>query len=404
MSDIGIRIKELRKQLGLSQQKFGDCLKVSKSHISNLESGADSPSDMLVKLICLVFEVNEAWLRCGTGDPKANMPRPDAPASVSPDSALDRLGPELRSRFDAGQFSPYGAILNESLENLASVIQNSSNVNKGILALSLKLFFDLLSSPKPDAELQKGFNEHIHETVTALHAYNIFLDDMLLADYSAEPFNREGYAMSLSKHRDKLLHEFWELYGLHAGNSKRYAGEFKSIPSGLQEPPVAAVKEGEAVYLPVFNVRMMDERRNKGAESGGRIPVPIVGDAAAGKPIEIFEFDQGSLLVDKKYSQHNVFAVRVRGDSMTGAGINSGDFVLVRPQPVIENGEIALVNIDGDVTIKYFYKQDEGFRLRSANPAYPPMHYASTDKLQIIGKVVNVIAANSAVGPAAVPE
>lgn len=400
----GTRIKELRKQLGLTQQKFGDRLEVSKSHISNLESGADLPSGTLVKLICKEFGVSETWLRSGIGGPEAGIPRPDGPLPGDPGSAFEHLGSELKNRFDADHFNPYGAILNESLEKLAGMIKNSSNVNKGILALSLKLFFDLLSSPKPDAELQKGFNEHVHELVTVLHAYNIFLDDMLLADYSPEPFNREGYALSLSKHRDKLLYEFRELYNLHAGNSKRYSGEFKSILQGLPEPPVAALKEDEAVYLPVFNVRMMDERRNKESENGGRIPVPIVGDAAAGKPIEIFEFDQGSLLVDKKYSRHNVFVVRVRGDSMTGADINNGDFVLVRPQPVVENGEIALVNIDGNVTIKYFYKQEDGFRLRSANPAYGPMHYDSADKLQVIGKIVNVIAANSAVSPASMLE
>jgi transcriptional regulator with XRE-family HTH domain len=66
METIGDRIKKLRKEFGLSQQKFGETVKVSKSHISNIELGGDYPSEMLIKLICMEFHVNEAWLKEGT--------------------------------------------------------------------------------------------------------------------------------------------------------------------------------------------------------------------------------------------------------------------------------------------------------------------------------------------------
>jgi transcriptional regulator with XRE-family HTH domain len=68
LSSIGERVKEIRKALKLSQQKFGAKLKVSKSHISNIELGGDYPSDMLIKLFCIEFGINEEWLKYGTGE------------------------------------------------------------------------------------------------------------------------------------------------------------------------------------------------------------------------------------------------------------------------------------------------------------------------------------------------
>jgi transcriptional regulator with XRE-family HTH domain len=65
---IGERVKKIRKELGLSQQKFGEKLKVSKSHISNIELGGDCPSDRLIRLLCIEYGINEEWLKYGTGE------------------------------------------------------------------------------------------------------------------------------------------------------------------------------------------------------------------------------------------------------------------------------------------------------------------------------------------------
>lgn len=61
------RIKEVRKALGLNQEDFGKVLGVTKSSISNIESGRFNATDTTVKLICREFDVNEEWLRNGTG-------------------------------------------------------------------------------------------------------------------------------------------------------------------------------------------------------------------------------------------------------------------------------------------------------------------------------------------------
>lgn len=61
------RVKELRKSLGLSQESFGEKLGVTKSSVSNMESGRFNVTDTIVKLICKEFNVNEYWLRDGEG-------------------------------------------------------------------------------------------------------------------------------------------------------------------------------------------------------------------------------------------------------------------------------------------------------------------------------------------------
>jgi transcriptional regulator with XRE-family HTH domain len=73
MSSIGERIRKIRKELNLSQQKFGEKLKVSKSHISNIESGGDYPSEMLIKLLGIEYSINEEWLKYGTGEKNVNV-------------------------------------------------------------------------------------------------------------------------------------------------------------------------------------------------------------------------------------------------------------------------------------------------------------------------------------------
>lgn len=110
--------------------------------------------------------------------------------------------------------------------------------------------------------------------------------------------------------------------------------------------------------------------------------LPVLGDTATGITIEGIESYKGDL--------SNSFIIRVRGDSMIGANIKDGDLVIFKAQPMVENGEIALINVNGEATIKYFYLNDEECELRSANPAYPPVKY-SIDEISIIGKFVEVL-------------
>lgn len=67
LEDLGARIKQIRKSAHLTQQAFGETVKVSDAHISSIEKGKDKPSDLLINLIAIKYNVNEQWIKFGTG-------------------------------------------------------------------------------------------------------------------------------------------------------------------------------------------------------------------------------------------------------------------------------------------------------------------------------------------------
>lgn len=99
--------------------------------------------------------------------------------------------------------------------------------------------------------------------------------------------------------------------------------------------------------------------------------VPVLGDIACGEPIEAIEnFEEFSEVPEFIKCD---FALRCKGDSMTGARINDGDLVYIRSQPRVENGQIAAVMIDGETTLKKVYYHTNSLTLMPANPAYEPI-------------------------------
>ena len=98
--------------------------------------------------------------------------------------------------------------------------------------------------------------------------------------------------------------------------------------------------------------------------------IPIVGLVTAGLPILAQENWEGTIPWE---GEPNCFALRVRGDSMVGAGILSGDLVVVRPQSDAVNGEIVVALLGDEATVKRFHRDDSGVWLLPENPAYQPL-------------------------------
>jgi repressor LexA len=117
------------------------------------------------------------------------------------------------------------------------------------------------------------------------------------------------------------------------------------------------------------------------------VNVPILGHIAAGAPIlaEQNIEDTFPLPMDLVGDTDDFFMLRVRGDSMINAGIFDGDLVAVRQQNVANNGEIVAAMIEGDATVKRFYRDGKQIKLIAENPAYDPI---VTSDCQILGKVV----------------
>lgn len=118
--------------------------------------------------------------------------------------------------------------------------------------------------------------------------------------------------------------------------------------------------------------------------------VPILGDVAAGTPIWAEENYAGHVAIDPE--EHVDFALRVRGDSMIDARIYNGDLVYVRRQPQVENGEIAVVLVDGEATVKRVFYYPDKLVLRPENAAFSDMVYKKADDhaLAVLGKVIFV--------------
>lgn len=115
--------------------------------------------------------------------------------------------------------------------------------------------------------------------------------------------------------------------------------------------------------------------------------VPIVGTIAAGTPILAEENIEGYAPLQDKNAD---FALTIKGDSMIGDNIYPGDIVFIRQQPTVEIGEIAAVLIDGDATLKHFYRDGDSVTLVSSNTKYKPMvyHKGDCDEFRILGKAV----------------
>jgi len=131
------------------------------------------------------------------------------------------------------------------------------------------------------------------------------------------------------------------------------------------------------------------EDRKRGEEATQHLAV--IGRIAAGRPIEAVEDDLGSIPVNRKLLRgRGGFALRVEGDSMVDAGIHDGDYVIVREQDTAENGDIVVALIDGEATLKRFYREKEGVRLEPANGKMETIEVNSGD-FRIQGKVIGVL-------------
>jgi repressor LexA len=117
--------------------------------------------------------------------------------------------------------------------------------------------------------------------------------------------------------------------------------------------------------------------------------VPLLGNIAAGGPILAEQAVESVFPLPREIvGEGELFLLNVRGDSMIEAAIRDGDWVVVRQQPVAENGEIVAAMIDGEATVKTFKRRDGHIWLMPANPAYDPI---PGDDATVLGRVVAVL-------------
>ncbi len=116
--------------------------------------------------------------------------------------------------------------------------------------------------------------------------------------------------------------------------------------------------------------------------------IPLLGTIACGEPILATENIDSYVSVDE--NSDATFALKCKGDSMINARIFDGDIVYIRPQPDVENGEIAAVLIGNEATLKKVYKAKNKLTLAPCNPMYSDLVYADEqlNEIKILGKAV----------------
>jgi len=116
--------------------------------------------------------------------------------------------------------------------------------------------------------------------------------------------------------------------------------------------------------------------------------IPLLGTIAAGEPIEAIRTSE-IIQIPKDMMKRDVFALKVRGDSMVSEGIFNGDYVIIEPTQIAKNGDIVVALIDNEnVTLKKFYKEKNYVRLEGTRGKIKPMRFK---KVIIQGKVKGVI-------------
>ncbi|MEO0371445.1 MAG: transcriptional repressor LexA [Pseudomonadota bacterium] len=121
--------------------------------------------------------------------------------------------------------------------------------------------------------------------------------------------------------------------------------------------------------------------------------VPLMGRIAAGVPIEAIADGSQNVSVpgDMISGKAGHYALEVKGDSMIGAGINSGDIVVIRETDVADNGDIVVALVeDQEATLKKFYRNGNAIALEAANPAYET-RVLPDDKVRVQGRLVGLI-------------
>jgi repressor LexA len=166
-----------------------------------------------------------------------------------------------------------------------------------------------------------------------------------------------------------------------------------SSTNGVADHIKALVRKGYVRKEPSGTARGLQLTTKAGqAREGATIAVPLVGTVAAGSPILAEQNHDGTMYMgaDMLPRKGTVFALKVRGESMIEEGIHDGDVVFVHQRPDVRNGDIVVALIDGEATVKYFFRERDRVRLDPAHPTMKPIYVNENNDASIQGVVVGV--------------
>ena len=175
---------------------------------------------------------------------------------------------------------------------------------------------------------------------------------------------------------------------------REIAREFGIYPATVQDH-ISALERKGFLQRKRFQSRSLSvpaSSRQQAAEDS--VPgIPIVGRVAAGLPLLAQENIEDMIQLPKDWAPAGAFLLKVQGNSMEGAHILDGDYVLVHPQETALNGQIVVALIGDEATVKRFYRSERGISLKAENPAYRPIEIERSEAstFKVIGKVMGVL-------------
>lgn len=144
-----------------------------------------------------------------------------------------------------------------------------------------------------------------------------------------------------------------------------------------------------------------EPRRARGIRVGGEdsslgdlVRVPLLGRIVAGQPTDAVENIEATIPLPRALLRGaRLFALRVGGNSMEGAGILDGDIAILKSQAEAANGEIAAVLVGDETTLKRVFRTSQGVRLHAENPNFPDLTFdpSKADQLRIAGALVGIL-------------
>jgi repressor LexA len=117
--------------------------------------------------------------------------------------------------------------------------------------------------------------------------------------------------------------------------------------------------------------------------------VPVLGRVQAGDFTTALEEPRGYLPIRSRRPERELFALQVRGESMSGAGVLPNDIVVVRRQGDAENGQMVVALLGDEATVKWFHRRGSRIELRPDNPEFKPI-VPSPGELRLLGRVIEV--------------
>ena len=200
--------------------------------------------------------------------------------------------------------------------------------------------------------------------------------------------------------RQEEIYEYIKKYSKenHMPPTVREIGNHFDISStnGVRSILAALIKKGYINRSPRLSRGieiLSDDKESSKEVANNTIEIPIVGRVAAGTPILAVQNLEGTVTIDRDFlaCRSDVFALRVKGDSMINAGIFDGDLIFARQQKTAERGEIIVAQIDNEATVKYYHPLADHVELRPANPRYRPIIVKNDKDFTIAGKLIGVM-------------